>query len=326
MLLDFIVHLVKYFKRTEGTVKAKLFGVRYFHLMAGLEDPLLHKGRVWLALGGVKRLGPSARRKFPVTVEMLRWLKQRLEAPGPDGRDDPDQAVEWAAIIVGFMFLLRAGEYLAVTGAPWQAARALCGGDVQARREGRPIEAFAQADEVLVHIRGSKTDQYNQGMLRNQFSTGTDLDHVAALARLQRHFPERWQAERDQPLFRLRNGRHLRRERVQQLLGLAGAAAGLCPSQLGTHSLRIGGATALYKAGFDVECIKRMGRWASNAVHNYLWETHEKQRGLAARMVEETGTLTSVQAFGREDQRDGEEQKRRRLDRVEARVRWASAS
>eukprot|EP00974_Lingulodinium_polyedra_P110652 10701148-Lingulodinium_polyedra.AAC.1 len=65
------------------------------------------------------------------------------------------------------MFLLRAGEYLAVAGAPWQAARALCGADVQARAAGRPVEAFSMADEVLIHIRGSKTDQYNQGSLRN---------------------------------------------------------------------------------------------------------------------------------------------------------------
>ncbi len=48
ILLDFIVHLAKYFKRGEGTIKLKLFGLRYSHLLAGLEDPLLQKGRIWL--------------------------------------------------------------------------------------------------------------------------------------------------------------------------------------------------------------------------------------------------------------------------------------
>ena len=105
-----------------------------------------------------------------------------------------------------------------------------------------------------------------------------------------------------------------------------GAAAGLCPSQLGTHCLRIGGATAFYKAGYDIECIKRLGRWASNAVHNYLWETHERQRGLSARMVEETGALTTAPVLGVQDQRDGEENKRQRLDTAEARVRWVVAA
>eukprot|EP00974_Lingulodinium_polyedra_P076838 7438187-Lingulodinium_polyedra.AAC.1 len=87
---------------------------------------------------------------------------------------------------------------------------------------------------------------------------------------------------------------------------------------IGTHSLRIGGATALYKAGLDIETIKRQGRWMSSAVHGYLWETHEKQQGLAARMVEETGTLTTLQAEPAPE-RDGEAAKRRRLDRAEAR-------
>jgi len=255
LLLDFMVHLVRYFHRTEGTVKAKLFGIRYHHLVEGLADPLLEKGRVWLALGGIKRLGGPEERQLPVTIEMIEWLRGHLAG------EDPDSAVCWAAITTAFFFLLRAGEYVAVDGSPWQVERALCGADVQARFEGKPVEWFKNADEVFIHIRGLETDQYATGQL---------VDHVAALTRMQHHFPERWRGERELPLFRLRNGRPLRRSRVQELLGLAGAAVGIPPNKLGSHSLRIGGATALYRHCQDVETVKRFGRWASNAVHAYL--------------------------------------------------------
>ncbi len=62
ILLDYIVHLARYFKRGEGTIKLKLFGLRYQHLLGGLEDPLMQKGRIWLALGGIKRLSGGVER------------------------------------------------------------------------------------------------------------------------------------------------------------------------------------------------------------------------------------------------------------------------
>ena len=36
------------------------------------------------------------------------------------------------------------------------------------------------------------------------------------------------------------------------------------------HSLRIGRATDLFKYGYSVEEIKRMGRWKSNVVYKYI--------------------------------------------------------
>lgn len=319
LILDFVVHAVQYFHRTEGTVKAKLFGVRFHHLAAGLEDPLLHKGRVWLALAGVKRLQGGAARKFPVTLEMLLWLHAHLKD------DVGDNATEWAALSVAFFFLLRAGEYVAVDGAPWQVGRALCGADVQARKEGIARDQFDGADEVIIHIRGSKTDQYNRGTLRNMYTTGQKIDHVAALARLQRQHPERWQQEKGQPLFRSASGRMLKRSRIQELLGMAASACGIDPARMGSHSLRIGGATALYKAGVDVETIKRIGRWSSSAVHAYLWDTHERQKGMAAKMVQEDGMLIGSGATPEGYQENPKEARasaqRRKQDRRESGVR-----
>jgi hypothetical protein len=93
----------------------------------------------------------------------------------------------------------------------------------------------------------------------------------------------------------LTNGKMLKRSRLQELLALGAAATGVPPEAMGSHSLRIGGATALYRAGHDIETLKRFGRWNSSAVHSYLWETNERQRGLAANMVKTTGMMVTGQ-------------------------------
>ena len=54
--------------------------------------------------------------------------------------------------------------------------------------------------------------------------------------------------------------------------------------RIGTHSLRIAGATWMYQAGVDIEIIKRHGRWTSGVVHVYLWEG-SGHAGLAAKMA-----------------------------------------
>ena len=292
ILLDYIVHLARYFKCGEGTIKLKLFGLRYQHLLGGLEDPLAQKGRIWLALGGIKRLSGGVERKFPVTIGMMRWMYARYDT------EEPDDAVLWAAIVVGWFFLLRAGEFLAVDGAPWQLDRVLRGMDVQPRLNGHPAPRFSEADETVIFLRGSKTDQYNAGTIRNQFTTKDEVDHVKALAKIERLFPQRWGTEAELPLFRWKSGQVVRRSRVQTALRLAAAAEGIPAKAMGSHSLRIGGASAMYRQGYDVEAIRRFGRWSSDAVHAYLWETHDKQKGLAQRMVAEQGPLTVTSGSG----------------------------
>ena len=57
---------------------------------------------------------------------------------------------------------------------------------------------------------------------------------------------------------------------VQHFLQRAAEGVGLPKDRFLSHSLRVGGATALYQATTDIELVKRMGRWTSSAVHRYL--------------------------------------------------------
>ena len=136
------------------------------------------------------------------------------------------------------------------------------------------------------YLKQSKTDQYNVGEVRNQFGTGGDLCLVAAWLSYEHHFPQRIGpgAEAHLPLARYEDGSYIRRETVQARLSLAAAAFGVDRSKMGTHSLRIGGATALYHVTGDLQVVRRFGRWSSDAFHSYLWESHEQMKGLAELM------------------------------------------
>ena len=69
---------------------------------------------------------------------------------------------------------------------------------------------------------------------------------------------------------------------------------GLPADRYGSHSLRVGGATALYHAGMPVEIIKRYGRWVSDCFQGYLWEGNEDSKGLAAKMASDTSGLMAT--------------------------------
>ena len=51
----------------------------------------------------------------------------------------------------------------------------------------------------------------------------------------------------------------------------ASAANGIPSAVVNTHSLRAGGATALFAAGLDWISIQRWGRWRSFIFHEYIW-------------------------------------------------------
>ena len=133
-------------------------------------------------------------------------------------------------------------------------------------RFGRTDEEEPQ--EVSLCFRKTKTDQLASGEEKTLY-----LCPVEALQRMKRAWPNRFRkchSESEQPLFRWSSGTALRRLDIQQLLQRAAEDVGLPQDRYMAHSLRIGGATALYQATSDIELVKRLGRWTWSAVHGYL--------------------------------------------------------
>ena len=145
----------------------------------------------------------------------------------------------------------------------------------------------------MFEITISNTDQYTTGTIRNHFATGGG--HVPSVRRgpAAVAFPQRFGrgAEADQPFFRYATGEPVPREVIHHLLELAATVAGEYSTSMPPHSLRIGAAAARYHAAGDLEVVKRSGRWSSGALHGYLWEAHDKHKGLAPAMAKDRMAL-----------------------------------
>ena len=287
-------------KRAEGTIRQRLFAIKMGHVVAGYDDPTLHRTRLWAALAGYKRWQPETKRKYPVLPAMLRWIHRHLH----EGAIEPqDACVVWAAVMVAFFYLLRASEYLVQQNRSWSQRRVLKGKDVEGRKSNSACENLSEAEELVIYLTGSKTDQYNQGTVRNHFKSGDPvLCPVLAMAAMQRALPHRFQgAEAGEVLFRYKDGTPVQREDIQGLIQLAAIADGQAGSRYGSHSLRIGGATAIYLSTKDLDHVKRFGRWSSDSFHGYLWEAHERQKGLAGSMAAAEGQLLAPRKTNAEE-------------------------
>ena len=72
------------------------------------------------------------------------------------------------------------------------------------------------------------------------------------------------------PMFRKPNGDAFSVADIRDLVKLLAVSIGEPAAEFGAHSLRIGGATALYAAGADPIHIKTMGRWSTDCWRLYV--------------------------------------------------------
>ena len=71
-------------------------------------------------------------------------------------------------------------------------------------------------------------------------------------------------------MFRRADGSAYTTDYVRDIVRLLMSAVGEPALEFGAHSLRIGGATALFAAGADPMHIRTMGRWSSDCWRLYV--------------------------------------------------------
>ena len=157
-LLRYLTYLAKVMNRAEGTIRQRLFAIKMGHVVAGYEDPTLHRTRLWAALSGFKRWQPETKRKYPVLPVMMKWLHGHIEECSELGLKD--KAVLWAALCTAFFYLLRASEYLVQNNREWSLKRVLKGKDVEGRKGNVRCANLSEAEEIVIYLNGSKTDQF----------------------------------------------------------------------------------------------------------------------------------------------------------------------
>jgi len=153
------------------------------------------------------------------------------------------------------------------------------------------LSNFREADEVRLEIQGSKTDIYNKGEFRNHFLSTVEKDGellcvVDAVINLCAHCPSRFfGSDKFDPLLLDADQEIVSRETIGMLLRIAAEQTGADGGDYGTHSLRFGGASALWAAFHDTGLVKRWGRWATDTFHTYLWEDRKGAEGIAQAMA-----------------------------------------
>ena len=269
-----------------STMITHLSAVGYFRRIKTGRNPLKDMTRVQLMLKGLRRTAGPAKRKLPCSLEDLRALKGLLNLK------DPDQIILWDSILLGWFFMLRMSEFLVNDDKNKPAGRhPLHVEDIEPLCQGTSTTWGDHVDEISIRISGSKTDWLNQGCVRShtQVKRGApndDICVVSALKLLRKEFPAKFSKRRDVPFATWRDGAAIKPAAVTAILRAAVKQAGdENPMEFSLHSLRAGGATALYRATRDIDLVARFGRWRSKCISVYLWESHQIYEGLGTAMV-----------------------------------------
>jgi len=226
---------------------------------------------------------PPPQGKLPVSPDMLRWIWGGLDITTDFG------VFLWGALMLAFFFLLRSSEYASSQG-HFDTSRALLKGDVTFFRAGVPVTNYHLADEVVLCIRGSKTDQQHLGVLRNSYKTGEVLSPVVSAAAVMSRLDARG-ARDDEPFFSYAPGKTIDRTHVGSHLKKAAGALGQNEADFAPHSLRAGGASCMLACGYSEETIRRQGRWHSFCWRRYAYDAREQMQKIAQAMATSTYTV-----------------------------------
>jgi len=243
-----------------GTIASKVSAIRWYHQVLTGYDPETDHG-YQLLMRSLKRLSKPVAKKHPITADMLRRIFDILDL------SQSGHQLLWGLLLIGYFFLLRRGEFLKVDG-KWEKY-VLRSGDIQFYDEHEVLCKSTNAAMVGIVLRGGKNNQYGRNEIRYQYATGDPLlCPVRGLAWI-RLAGRKNRTRPEDPVSHITSGHGIRNSHMVQLLKYAAREMGLDDSHYSTHSIRIGGSTALLNAGAQPLVIKLLGRWLSNCYQQY---------------------------------------------------------
>jgi len=289
-LLGFLAY-VGWIGGSAATVKQALFAVKAMHKRLGAGDPTEGMHRIWILANAMERKSDKKPRRLGVTPNMMKWLHGQLDEKAQVGEFKIDCVMLRAAVTLAWFFMLRAKEYADSGGV--DMGMIVRGCDIKLSKDGEETKVGEEANELTLQFRKTKADQQSFGESKTVVAAGVPgLCPVEPMVKFRSFVPHRFgdQAEALQPLFRWAKGTTLKRLEIQALLQKAAVAQNLPPSRFMSHSLRIGGASALFQATGEIETVKRAGRWSSSTVQRYLWDGG-KTKEYSKQMAKATGLL-----------------------------------
>ena len=256
----------QYFSSVQGW-HAREFGVKLAGGLALERIPQMVKG--------LRRLGNYKPKKIRrgVSPSMLQRAMDKCLDP-----TNPLHANVRAAFATALQGLLRSAEYCGD-----QGKKTLLRGDIQ----------VLDLDKVILMMHPCKNMKHISGKTCPLIvgAGGQHVDAVAELHNLRRVDP----SGDDSPLFRdPATNKPLAYNYMLDMVKKLMTSIGEPPEHFGTHSMRIGGATALFAQGASDMVIRTMGRWSSDCHQLYVRACYEQC--LAWTKKAGSATSTSVQA------------------------------
>ena len=241
------------------TGKTYLAGIRNMQLSLGLPDPrdkssLPVLKRVQAGISRVRlQRGASAKIRLPITPQLLRRIRQRL-----DTTTHPNRQLIWAVCCAAFFGFFRLGELLLESQSTFAQNIHLAWGDVAVDDPGNP-------KMLRFHLKQSKADQFGTGVDVVLGRTYSDICPVAAVLG---YFTGR--GDRSGPLFVDSAGKPLLKHTFVGEIRKVLITLGVPQDQYAGHSFRIGAATTAALAGVEDSTIQLLGRWHSAAFLRYV--------------------------------------------------------
>lgn len=265
-LLAFITELNATGVKAE-TVSGYLSAIRHLHLINGFGDPLVGRERLTLIKRGIsKQASPTALRAAVTNTHIQAFIDLIDLAVYND-------AVFFAMCCCGFLGFLRISE-MTHPDSGFSPDTCLTAADISWNDDG-----------MIFLLRRSKTDRRNEGV---RIVIGKNDSPVCAVKALQhylnlRHSHWPFLDMSTSPLFTKLDGAPITKSvfsaRLTELAGKVGVEGKVTP-----HSLRIGAATAAWRAGFSDSQIQSLGRWKSRAFMRYLRIDNETLAGLSTKL------------------------------------------
>lgn len=246
-----------YFSQVQGW-HAKTHGVK---LCGGLKLE-----RLPAMLKGLRRThgDPPRRVRRGFSPQALRTAMDLLLDPR-----DPAHANIRAALSTALQGLLRNSEFAVDEGKLWDAAKHINRADL--------IELTAERLVLMIHQCKNSRQLSGKTSPLVIGAGGKFVDAVAEVHNMLKVDPVPDHLKAFTPMFRdPASNQPLRSNQIMQITRDLLRAIGENPLQFGTHSFRIGGATALFASGADETVIRTMGRWSSDIHRLYVRACFER--------------------------------------------------
>jgi hypothetical protein len=178
-------------------------------------------------------------------------------------------------------FLLRRSEYLFIGKRVHSYVLRLAA--IQFFDRNEQVVAPRKTEMVGIRLNGAKNNQFGREEIRYHFKSSDMMLCPVRAAWWVHKAAAAFGTRGEDPAISTGSG-GISAEDVSKLLKRAAATSVLDPTRFSTHSVRIGGATALLNAGADRLVVKLMGRWLSNAFEEYPVLSSKGSAGLARLM------------------------------------------